>query len=272
MREHERQGVQATTAMQKAACAVALENKALRFLLGSRGLAAAEIDAYLQTAVPGLNAIPRLSMRRTASTKGSLEFAVLAARDASLQDALEDETTPSFLLQHADSSLLPSQSFLDAFPLAYRGDGAGQKPQILDAQGKRDESETQHLNPQPQYQNTRTRAGPQQSDRPRNATTGSFGGDLGSNDGLVPCPNTLPANPECNCAHEPAPSPKHATSRGIAMEKSCEEAASILAQLRGGSELDDIRRDLGCSDEGACVIRNTELLQIMDELPGYTRD
>ena len=45
LREHERQGVQATAAMQRAACVVAKQNQVLRFLLNSRGLATAEIDA-----------------------------------------------------------------------------------------------------------------------------------------------------------------------------------------------------------------------------------
>lgn len=50
------------------------------------------------------------------------------------------------------------------------------------------------------------------------------------------------------------------------LEKPCAEAAIILAQLRGYTDTAAIRAALGCSEEGDCYVRNTKLLQIMDEV------
>lgn len=46
----------------------------------------------------------------------------------------------------------------------------------------------------------------------------------------------------------------------------CMEAASILAQLRGNPDATFARAALGCGDKKDCVIRNTDLLQLMDEM------
>lgn len=46
----------------------------------------------------------------------------------------------------------------------------------------------------------------------------------------------------------------------------CMEAASILAQLRGNPDTNFARAALGCGDKNNCVIRNTDLLQLMDEM------
>ncbi|CAG9990804.1 unnamed protein product [Clonostachys byssicola] len=49
------------------------------------------------------------------------------------------------------------------------------------------------------------------------------------------------------------------------LEKPCEEAAAILAQLGNGSDSSSIRDLLGCVGEGKCFVRNTELMQIMEQ-------
>uniref|UniRef100_A0A8H7N5W8 BZIP domain-containing protein n=1 Tax=Bionectria ochroleuca TaxID=29856 RepID=A0A8H7N5W8_BIOOC len=49
------------------------------------------------------------------------------------------------------------------------------------------------------------------------------------------------------------------------LEKPCEEAAAILAQLGNGSDSSSLRSLLGCVGEGRCFVRNTELMQIMEE-------
>ena len=249
---------------------MALENKALRFLLDFQGLAAAEIDAYLHTAMANLNAGSRLSLQRTGSAQGSLESALLAASEPSLRDTLEDGSTPLFLRQPTIDSLPPSHAFHDSCSPPDHRDDAGQQAHMLEAQGKRNESEVASLQPQPQHRSPGSRSSRRQPGCPLSSAAGFSDGDVGSGGGDTECQKTLPAQAGCSCAHEPAPLPKHATSAGSIMEKSCEEAASILAQLREGSELDEIRRDLGCWGEGACVIRNTELLHIMDKLPSYS--
>ncbi|TLD16446.1 uncharacterized protein PgNI_00641 [Pyricularia grisea] len=49
------------------------------------------------------------------------------------------------------------------------------------------------------------------------------------------------------------------------LETPCDNATVILAQVRGhGSEV-SIRKALGCIGPGSCVVRNTKLLQLMEE-------
>lgn len=49
-------------------------------------------------------------------------------------------------------------------------------------------------------------------------------------------------------------------------EMHCSEAASILAQLRGGSDRSAAHVALGCAEGMNCSIRNTDLLHVMDKL------
>lgn len=49
-------------------------------------------------------------------------------------------------------------------------------------------------------------------------------------------------------------------------EMHCSEAASILAQLRGGSDRSAAHAVLGCAEGMNCSIRNTDLLHVMDKL------
>jgi tartrate dehydratase beta subunit/fumarate hydratase class I family protein len=45
---------------------------------------------------------------------------------------------------------------------------------------------------------------------------------------------------------------------------SCEEAAAIIATMRGHSDEERARRELGCEALSSCRIQNTSLLDIMD--------
>lgn len=46
----------------------------------------------------------------------------------------------------------------------------------------------------------------------------------------------------------------------------CMEAATILAQIRGQSDISQARAVLGCADGETCMVRNTDLLNLMDEM------
>ncbi|KAM0246113.1 hypothetical protein ACHAP5_004895 [Fusarium lateritium] len=46
----------------------------------------------------------------------------------------------------------------------------------------------------------------------------------------------------------------------------CMEAATILAQIRGHSDVSIARASLGCSANDDCMVRNTDLLNLMDEM------
>ncbi|CAM1505056.1 Fc.00g106930.m01.CDS01 [Cosmosporella sp. VM-42] len=70
-----------------------------------------------------------------------------------------------------------------------------------------------------------------------------------------------PIDPSCYC---PADLPQAPTPPSDGMP--CLEAASILAQLRGHPDSRVARAALGCSVMSDCVIRNTDLLQLVDEM------
>ncbi|KAF4975031.1 hypothetical protein FZEAL_8130 [Fusarium zealandicum] len=46
----------------------------------------------------------------------------------------------------------------------------------------------------------------------------------------------------------------------------CMEAATILAQIRGHPDISQARVVLGCSSNNDCMVRNTDLLEMMDEM------
>lgn len=91
-------------------------------------------------------------------------------------------------------------------------------------------------------------------------------GHSGSNDSIYVCPVTEPSGcpntPSCFCA--PAPTIGfHPVSSGL--EISCETAATIIAEMRGDGDKESVRASLGCNGRGDCNIKNSTVLQIMDE-------
>ncbi|KAJ4141642.1 hypothetical protein NW768_000858 [Fusarium equiseti] len=46
----------------------------------------------------------------------------------------------------------------------------------------------------------------------------------------------------------------------------CMEAATILAQIRGHSDISNARASLGCAANDNCMVRNADLLNLMDEM------
>ncbi|KAG5744063.1 hypothetical protein H9Q69_005873 [Fusarium xylarioides] len=46
----------------------------------------------------------------------------------------------------------------------------------------------------------------------------------------------------------------------------CMEAATILAQIRGQSDISQARAALGCAEGETCMVRNADLLNLMDEM------
>lgn len=71
----------------------------------------------------------------------------------------------------------------------------------------------------------------------------------------------LSIDPACYFLPEP-PQGRLLTSNGMP----CLEAAIILAQLRGHPDSKLARAELGCAEGSDCVVQNTDVLQIMDEM------
>jgi hypothetical protein len=47
-------------------------------------------------------------------------------------------------------------------------------------------------------------------------------------------------------------------------ETSCEDAASIIASMRGHADREQVREELGCGSKRDCNVKNTTLFQLMD--------
>lgn len=48
-------------------------------------------------------------------------------------------------------------------------------------------------------------------------------------------------------------------------ETSCEDAASIIASMRGHADREQVREELGCGTIRDCAVKNTTLFQLMDQ-------
>ncbi|KAF2009546.1 hypothetical protein BU24DRAFT_455508 [Aaosphaeria arxii CBS 175.79] len=84
-----------------------------------------------------------------------------------------------------------------------------------------------------------------------------------------PSPEDCPTTLTCFCPPPPAPSTTTitTTSTSSGLNISCEAAAVIIAQMRGGDgNADDeaIRAALGCRGRETCTVKNSTVLQIMD--------
>ncbi|KAF5640569.1 hypothetical protein F52700_3720 [Fusarium sp. NRRL 52700] len=73
------------------------------------------------------------------------------------------------------------------------------------------------------------------------------------------CPRPQPAQQQ----HQQQPVPQQPKS----LDKiHCMEAATILAQIRGHSDISQAQAALGCVEGETCMVRNTDLLNLMDEM------
>ncbi|QPC74360.1 hypothetical protein HYE68_005112 [Fusarium pseudograminearum] len=80
---------------------------------------------------------------------------------------------------------------------------------------------------------------------------------------------------ESGCCPRPQPPPQPETQPEMQPEMQhprsidkihCMEAATILAQIKGYSDISNARAFLGCSSNDNCMVRNTDLLALMDEM------
>lgn len=71
----------------------------------------------------------------------------------------------------------------------------------------------------------------------------------------------------------PVNSPTHGTSKlqppsrnqGSGQSTPCETAAEIITSIRNYSDARDVRSELGCQSSSNCMVRNMDILQILDE-------
>jgi hypothetical protein len=240
--EYERQGVAATQEMQRAARKVAQDNVRLRSLLALHSVSREEIESFLQ--------LP--------NEASSLEAHLLTFQESSVtrpcgtsQREVNDNPSPA-----ESSTQGQSQYFSDGH--------TDVGPQFApDRQGhftlRHSEIAESFIRTLATEQVLRE-ATEQREDMPDR--------NKGSSNSIEARPTTEP--PECpsslSCFCPPAPAPTigiHRVNSGL--EISCETAATIIAEMRGDGDRESVRASLGCIDQGDCNIKNSTVLQIMDQ-------
>jgi hypothetical protein len=99
----------------------------------------------------------------------------------------------------------------------------------------------------------------QRANHPR--TTGSAFIDHSSSSNTredADCPNTT----SCFC---PPTTVSQELSPDTSLVISCETAATIISEMRGDSDRHRIRASLGCHGDQDCSVKNTLVLELMDE-------
>lgn len=83
----------------------------------------------------------------------------------------------------------------------------------------------------------------------------------GSDDIIFTCPDSTPS------ASEDAPPRPSNESRAATpgLEISCQTAATIIVEMRGDGDEDLVRDSLGCNGRQRCTIKNTTVLQVIDQ-------
>lgn len=82
------------------------------------------------------------------------------------------------------------------------------------------------------------------------------------------CRKPAPEEPECpntaDCFCPPSTTANYQPP-DVGFEISCEAAATIIVEMRGDGDIDSARASLGCSGPEECSVKNSTVLQIMDE-------
>lgn len=92
--------------------------------------------------------------------------------------------------------------------------------------------------------------------------------DGGIHDGSASTFSMLQGDPDCpntaNCFCAPTPVPQERPmDTGLLI--SCETAATIIAEMRGDADRNRIKASLGCRGQKDCVVKNTLVLELMDQ-------
>lgn len=244
VQEYEIKGVAATQEMQRAARKVAEENSLLRSLLASRGVTHHEVEAYLR------------SFNTTTTTP--ITTAPIT-------------TAPS----HAPH-MLPVPTGLPRTPVSHQVVVPKTVPLCMPPPTQSPaQTSIGPLAPTTSQPQAQPRSEPQSIQRPAPAAMDASpastcckpadGTGHDNSTSTFPmlqedaeCPNTA----SCFCA--PTPMPKE-TPLDTGLLISCETAATIISEMRGDADRSRIRASLGCVGDEECTVKNTRVLELMDE-------
>jgi hypothetical protein len=244
LNEYERRGVEATQDMQRAARKVAQENTRLRSLLARHGVSHEEVEVYL---------------RSSEETE--------AQGDASVDPII-------FPTRYHNGMGVPSPSPVSVAPRAPNGHQrtGPSTVNIINNIGNVHSSESHVTN----ISNVAPYSTPSESTfDPQLQIPISLPPRLPvvTQDASQTACNFMPVSPEdtecpttSECFYPPTATP---TVRSIdnGLEISCEAAATIIVEMRGDGNVDieSVRASLGCKGHEECTVKNSKVLQIMDE-------
>ncbi|KAL5404850.1 hypothetical protein PMIN04_012501 [Paraphaeosphaeria minitans] len=239
VQEYERQGVAATLEMQRAARKVVQDNVRLRALLALHGVSSEQIESFLQSSDGPSTSEANLPYFQGPSTTRQHQAPEKEGNDFFRPVECSHETQSRYV-RH-EHTRVDSQLVLDT--------AENHSAQHLDA-------------PRPSASIVQTEIPPLEPV----AECDDMQGHRESNESNSPCPVIEPSecltSLDCFCAPPPV-SEYHPASSGL--EISCEAAATVIAEMRRDGDRDSIRASLGCRGQETCTIKNSTVLQIMDE-------
>lgn len=281
VQDYEAKGIAATQEMQRAARKVAEENARLKSLLASRGVSHEEVDAYLRSfdaaSAPSPSAAalyaqpamrPQVSLTPAQSPVGYATYPVpqaVARSPARITEPAPAQTTfqhrPHPPTQHH------AQSFTDTHRVRHSVVGAIQDT-ASEPERANDTAETPSTaSYEPNAMVHREKSScckPLEAQRPvdsrmtESSVTDQSVALSRSTAEDDDCPNTT----SCFCPPTSAPQGK-SLDNGLLI--SCETAATIISEMRGDGDRHRIRASLGCQGDQECSVKNTLVLELMDE-------
>lgn len=257
VQEYELKGVAATQEMQRAARKVAEENSRLRSLLANRGVTRDEVEAYLRSfdlgtapsrpgPAPPVHTQPQGASAVQSVARNDLHWHMPPA----IQPPMPTTITPL-----APSTLQP--------------------PAQSHAPSQRTDKSCSGVVSNPGPGSAKHESATATSTLPKPATPASLDqlsccrpADGNTNDPTAPSFPMLQDDAECpnttSCFCPPVSAPKERPlDTGLLI--SCETAATIIAEMRGDGDRSRIRASLGCVGEKECTVKNTRVLELMDE-------
>ncbi|USP75910.1 hypothetical protein yc1106_03184 [Curvularia clavata] len=254
VQEYELKGVAATQEMQRAARKVAEENSRLRSLLASRGVTRDEVEAYLRSfdlgTAPSRPALPAQTQPQGAPTVQSVatnhvHWRMPPARQSPMPTPVTP-LAPSTLQPPAQPRAEPQRTDEPCSDVVSTDSGSGKH-------GTATVTSTLQKPAAPAIPDHLSCCRPADGDT-HDPSAPSF--PMLQDD--AECPNTT------SCFCPPVSAPKE-RSFDAGLLISCETAATIIAEMRGNGDRGHIRASLGCVGDGECTVKNTRVLELMDE-------
>ncbi|CAE7008188.1 hypothetical protein P3342_002810 [Pyrenophora teres f. teres] len=269
VQEYESKGITATQDMQRAARKVAEENLRLRSMLASRGVSQSEIDVYLRSFdVRSERSGPQGHSQGLNNTLLPLQQMGLILGEPGLQPVAH--STARYPIHPLAQTPFQPRTQVHQSDSQYQ---LGHQRSIrcsseITQCAKRDVRQESARARSPEYSMPigpeeiihSKQAGVEEQSCQRLASNAVFNSTAPFSilDNDTDCPNTA----TCFCA--PTSTPKE-QSLDTGLLISCETAATIIAEMRGDGDRNRIRARLGCQGDTECSVKNTLVLELMDE-------